>query len=219
MAMFALATARTGAQIGIGRETMDATLKFDVLRDARGDTYDALLALDGFVVGLGEVTSRRLGGADWEDRVLATVLQARAKDPAIFTEVEAELARIDPALESRKASGLGGVGDRFRDAAQNVWGPRCLPVALEGITRRVPDDPAWRTDVYLAMLEGVPDALSVAPVAALLATTDSEEVRFAAARTLSRLPKDAALAAREDLTARQDGLAGALTFFDSELAR
>ena len=124
-----------------------------------------------------------------------------------------------PRWNSRKVSGLDGVGDRFRDAAANVWGPRCRPVALEGITRRVTDDPAWRTDTYLAMLEGVPDAISVEPVAALLVATDDDTVRFAAARTLSRLPRDAAVAARANLAARNDGLTRALAYFDSEVAR
>jgi hypothetical protein len=196
---------------------MDAALRFDVLRHARGETYRALVATDGFLSGLESVAEARRGSADWEDRVLAGIVLARRRDPEIFEDVGAEFGQIDPSFQSRTIMGLEGVARDMAATAANTWGSRALPVALEGITARVPDDPWWRTNGYLGMIGALPEPLSVEPVAALLVHTADDRVRFGAARALVRLPRDRASQARRALGEQVQGIARALAHFDSEI--
>lgn len=169
---------------------MDPELRFDILKYARGSHYSALMATK-IGVGLDGVIDQRRASPDWQDRVTAAILMGRIVDPQLFAQINAEMDAETPARATRRVTGLDGLAEKYELLAVEHFGPRSLPVALEGATRHARDAEDWRVAAYVRMVGAIGDPIGVEPLMDLMFSTSSPAVAGAVATALRNLPGDA----------------------------
>lgn len=207
-----LAVAVPGAARAQRGNKMSMEDEVRVLAQLKGPHYrtlrDALLSRNA---GQADLIARYRGDPDWRVSTVAAILQGWTERRPLYTKVLAEVDAVNPAVRSKRNTGMVGIWEEFEMRAHLEFGPSVLPLAWEQMIMLADGAPPWRTATWLAMISGVPLAESVEPVVHLIETTEEKLLLDRAAMTLSRLPREAVDSRLERLSAKAAAISAAVS--------
>lgn len=146
------------------------------------------------------------GDEDWSIAMAAAIIAGWRDNRDLYLRIAAEIDGINAAGYASRQTGLFGLWESYEMRAHHEFGPSVLPLAWEGAFKFFEIAPPWKTGIYLAMVSGLPDERSVAPIGWLIERTKDRIVRDRAALALSKLPREQAAARIEDLKETSNAL-------------
>lgn len=193
----------------LGDSTMSDDQNLRILAQLTGDTYrayrDSLLSSRSNFAALESAVATE---GDWRLPMTAAILNGWQNRRDQFVQVSESVRGASPEGAVRpRAGGSALTWDTVEMRAYSEYGAGALPLAWEVVTKFHETMQPDAVASYLAVISGVPDAASVAPVASLIEQSQNRLLRERAAYCLSRLPRAPVDAALDRLDTHAAGIA------------